>query len=135
MVELSGQRPASTAEHGPCGGREQHRIVGRNLFRTQNKYATRLAEQRAGGSALQFGSELLAGFAGTLVQNHEVQFHAPAAGISTPLNKLANEDSSSAAFDPDQHDRQVTGDAMRPQPRLPQTVGGDGVRLVAVAHS
>ena len=43
------------------------------------------------GSALQFGSESLAWFAGTLVQNHEIQLHPPAANIATPLNKLANE--------------------------------------------
>jgi hypothetical protein len=46
-----------------------------------------------------------------------------------PLEKLANQDLISGCRDMDQDDRQVTGNGMRPQPRLSQTVLGYGVWL------
>ena len=129
MVELVGQRSASTAEHSPRGGRQQHRIIGREPIRGQQEDAPRLAERLAGGPGLQFGPKPLGGLAVTLVQDHQIQLQAPTAGICTPLNKLANDGLISGRRDPHQHDGQVTRDGMGPQPRLPQAVRGHGLGL------
>jgi hypothetical protein len=104
MVELIGQRPASTAEHRPRGGRQQHRIIGRKPIRGQQEDAPRLAERLAGGSGLQFGSKPLGGLAVALVQNHQIQLQAPTSGMSTPLKKLVNDRLISGRRDPDEQD-------------------------------
>ena len=74
------------------------------------------------GSALQFTSQPLASFARPCVQDHQVQLDPPAADIATPLKKLANERLIFGCRDVSQHDRQVAGNAMRPQARLPETI-------------
>ena len=125
-VELIGQRPASASEHGPCGGRQQRRILGREPIRGRQEDAPRLAEQLAGGPALQFGSEPLGGLAATLVQDHQVQLQAPTAGMGMPLDELANDGLISGRRDPDQHDGQVARDRMGPQ--APVVPGGSRPR-------
>jgi hypothetical protein len=98
---LVGQRSTSAAEHGPRGGRQQHRILGREPIRGQQEDAPRLAERLAGGPGLQFGPKPSAGLAVPLVQDHQIQLQSPTAGICTPLDELANDGLISGRRDPD----------------------------------
>ena len=49
------------------------------------------------------------------------------ANVAMPLYKLVDERLVVSRRDTDQHDRPIAGDGMRPQARLPQTIGGDRV--------
>ncbi len=128
-MNLIRQGAASATEDGPRGGGEQHPIIGGDLFRGQDKHPARLAEKRAGSAALEVGLEPVTGVARALIHDDEVQVQATAPCIGVPLHELADEGLVVWLGDPDQHDRKVTGDGVRPQARLPQAVGGDGIRL------
>ena len=52
MINLLGQRPATTADYSSRGGREQDRVIGRHLVHSQKEHAARLAEHLAGNSPL-----------------------------------------------------------------------------------
>jgi hypothetical protein len=56
MIDLLCQRPSTTPEHSPRGGREQDRIITRHPVRGQKEHTARLAEHLGGNSRLQFPS-------------------------------------------------------------------------------
>ncbi len=47
------------------------------------------------------------------------------ANVAVPLDELAGERLVVSRRDPDQHDRPIAGDGMRPEAGLAQTIGGD----------
>ncbi len=119
----------SATEDSPRGGGEQHLIIGWDLLRGHDKYPARLAEKLAGNAALEVGPESITSVTRALIKDDEVQVQATAPRIGVPLHELADEGLVVLHGDPDQHDRKVTRDGMRPQARLPEAIGGDGVRL------
>src|SRR5262249_1799777 len=127
-AQLSSQGSAASGEHSPRGGSKQERIFGRHRGGSQHEHTAWLAKHLADNSGLQLTAKLLGTFR-TLIQNHEIRFEPPAAGIRLPLKKLPHEDLVFGCGDVDQHDRQVTGNGMGPQPRLSETVRGNSVWL------
>ena len=126
-MNLIRQGAASATEDGPRGGGEQHPIIDGHLFRGQDEHPARLAEERASGAALEVGLEPVTGVARALIHDDEVQIQATAPCIGVPLHELADEGLVVWRDDPDQQNRNVTGDAMRPQAPLAEAIGGDGI--------
>ena len=119
----------SATERSAPGSGEQHPVIGWEFFRSQDKHSARLAKKRAGNAALEVGPEPVTSIAWPLIHDDKVQVYAAASSIGVPLHELADEGLVVRHGDPDQHDRKVAGDAMRPQARLPEAIGGDGIRL------
>ena len=122
--ELLGQHTAIAQEDRPCRGFDQHPAVVGHRARRENEHAAGLAEQGAGRAALQIAHQSVNGLAGPLVEDDEVEIHAPAADIAVPLHKLAGQRIVISRPESGQHDRPVAGDGERPEARLSQPVGG-----------
>ena len=87
-----------------------------------------LPSRGAGRAALQIAPQSVSGLAGPLVEDDEVEVQATATDIGVPLHELAGQRIVIGGPESGQHDRPVAGDGERPEARLSQPVGGDGVR-------
>src|SRR5262249_57263514 len=101
-AQLSSQGSAASVEHSPCGGSKQERIVGRHRGGSQHEHTAWLAKHLADNSGLQLTPKLLGTFR-TLIQNHEIRFEPPAAGIRLPLKKLPHDELVFSFVDAVQH--------------------------------
>ena len=124
---MVGQRAAAAAEDHPGRGGKEHGIVLGDGCCCQAEHPAGFAEQRTRGR-LEVGLEPSDGIAGALIQDDQVQVQATAARVGVPLHELVDQRFVAGRGDDRQHDGAVSGDGVPPQARLPQPVGGDGVR-------
>ena len=123
--ELLGEAAAAAEKHRSCRGLEQGTHLDRNQVRAQDEHGSpcafslrarpRLARPH---QCLQGGLEILSVGRGPFVQDHEIDgqlLHPP---VFVGAEQLPDDLQILDLIDPHQDDRQVAGDAVRPERRL-----------------
>ena len=138
--DLVGQAAATAQQDGPRGGLEQRAVRGRELVATQDvDPATALARllERAGlarpDDRLEEVLEAVRIRRPVLVDDHEIHVQQLQPPVLVRPEQLPDDVDVIGLVDPDEHDREVAGDAVRPQPGDAAVVLGEQARAAAGA--
>ena len=118
--------PASSTQDDARHGLQQHPIFFRHLLAAAHEDAARLVHQRrfrAGGDEVHDRVlQRLAVDRVVFVPDDQVDGESLHPPVGVSLHGLADQLDARVVADADQHDRQIAGDAVAPQPRLPAAV-------------
>ena len=126
---LVGKRAASTEQHGSRRGLQQRAIRIGQLFPAQDEHATHAAVAVLHGvrlarphQCLQRVVQVLGIRRPVLVEDHQIDIEHLQAPVLVGPQQLSDDVEVFRLVDSHEHDRQVTGDAVRPQARCPAVV-------------